>query len=71
MRSPALGSTPSDYSSRLVFLLAVEIVLQWLDDLDDAVFAAVLAWASLRRKCLGVGLVSSLALASCAGSAAY
>ncbi len=44
----------------------MEIVLQWLDDLDDAVFAVVLAWERLRRYCVGIGAASAAALAASA-----
>jgi hypothetical protein len=43
----------------------MEIVLLWLDDLDDLVFSGVLLWESLRRLALQVGLVAALALAVC------
>lgn len=42
----------------------MEIVLQWLDDLDDAVFALVLAWERLRRRCIEIGAASTAALAA-------
>ncbi|HEX6994009.1 MAG TPA: hypothetical protein VF339_07655 [Gammaproteobacteria bacterium] len=42
----------------------MEIVLQWLDDLDDAVFAVVLAWERLRRRCVEIGAASAAALAA-------
>jgi len=44
----------------------MEIVLQWLDDLDDAVFAVVLAWERLRPLCIGIGAASAVALAASA-----
>jgi hypothetical protein len=43
----------------------MEIVLQWLDELDDVVFATVSSWESLRRLSLQAGLASTLALAGC------
>jgi hypothetical protein len=43
----------------------MEIVLLWLDDLDDLVFSAALAWEQLRRLCLNVGLVAAFALVAC------
>jgi len=43
----------------------MEIVLQWLDDLDDVVFAGLLAWERLRRRFLQIGLTSTLGLAAC------
>jgi hypothetical protein len=44
----------------------MEIVLLWLDDLDDAVFTVVLAWERLRRRCLQLGAASAAALAASA-----
>ncbi|HEX7079947.1 MAG TPA: hypothetical protein VF329_02900 [Gammaproteobacteria bacterium] len=41
----------------------MEIVLQWLDELDDVVFAGLLAWERLRAACLRVGLLSALLVA--------
>jgi hypothetical protein len=41
----------------------MEIVLLWLDDLDDAVFTVVLAWERLRRRFLQLGAASAAALA--------
>jgi hypothetical protein len=43
----------------------LEIILLWLDDLDDLVFALALRWESLRRIVLQVGLAASLAVATC------
>ena len=40
----------------------MEVVLLWLDDLDDALFSVALAWERLRRVVLQVGLASALAL---------
>lgn len=48
----------------------MEIVLQWLDDLDDAVFAVVLAWERLRRLCVRAAVVSAAALGAYALAAA-
>jgi CHASE2 domain-containing sensor protein len=42
----------------------MEVVLLWLDDLDDALFSVALVWEHLRRTVLGIGLVSSFALAA-------
>jgi hypothetical protein len=42
----------------------MEIVLLWLDDLDDALFSVALAWERLRRGILKVGLLSALSLAA-------
>jgi CHASE2 domain-containing sensor protein len=42
----------------------MEVVLLWLDDLDDAFFLAALEWEHLRRGVLRVGLAASLALAA-------
>ena len=47
----------------------MEIVLLWLDDLDDLVFTAALAWELLRRSLLQIGLVAAFALAGCELSA--
>ena len=43
----------------------MEVVLLWLDDLDDLVFSLALKWEQLRRAVLSVGLVAALAVASC------
>ena len=43
----------------------MEVVLLWLDDLDDVVFSLALKWEQLRRSVLRVGLVAALALAVC------
>lgn len=40
----------------------MEIVLQWLDELDDLIFAGFSIWPRLRRFCLAVALVAALAL---------
>lgn len=42
----------------------MEVVLLWLDDLDDALFSAALLWEQLRRAVLSVGLVAAFALAA-------
>jgi hypothetical protein len=42
----------------------MEIVLLWLDDLDDVFFTLALVWERLRRTVLGVGLASAFALAA-------
>ena len=41
----------------------MEVVLLWLDDLDDALFSIALAWERLRRAVLQVGLASAVAFA--------
>jgi hypothetical protein len=41
----------------------MEIVLLWLDDLDDLLFSMALTWERLRRVLLQVGLVASVGLA--------
>ena len=43
----------------------MEVVLLWLDDLDDLVFTLALKWEHLRRSTLGVGFVAALAVATC------
>ncbi len=43
----------------------MEVVLLWLDDLDDVVFSLALKWEQLRRSVLSVGFVAALALAVC------
>jgi hypothetical protein len=43
----------------------VEVVLLWLDDLDDLVFTLALKWEQLRRAVLSVGLAAALAVATC------
>ena len=42
----------------------MEVVLQWLDDLEDVFFALPLAWERLRTWCLNVGLASALMLSA-------
>ena len=42
----------------------MEVVLLWLDDLDDGLFTLALAWERLRRFVLKVGLASAIALAA-------
>lgn len=41
----------------------MEVVLLWLDDLDDALFCVALVWEPLRHAVLSIGLASALALA--------
>lgn len=41
----------------------MEVVLLWLDDLDDVLFSMALVWERLRRIVLQIGLAASLALA--------
>ena len=43
----------------------MEVVLLWLDDLDDLVFTLALKWEQLRRAVLRVGLIAALAVAAC------
>jgi hypothetical protein len=43
----------------------VEVVLLWLDDLDDLVFTLALKWEQLRRGVLSVGFAAALAVATC------
>lgn len=45
----------------------MEVVAQWLDDIEDMVFALPLASECLRARCLHVGFVSSLILAGLEG----
>jgi CHASE2 domain-containing sensor protein len=42
----------------------MEVVLLWLDDLDDVLFSMALAWEPLRRGVLQVGLTSAIFLAA-------
>ena len=42
----------------------MEVVLLWLDDLDDALFSVALAWERLRRTVLRIGLAAAFALAA-------
>jgi CHASE2 domain-containing sensor protein len=42
----------------------MEVVLLWLDDLDDALFSVALAWERLRRGVLQIGLASAIFLAA-------
>jgi hypothetical protein len=41
----------------------MEVVLLWLDDLDDVLFSAALVWDQARRIVLQVGLAAAFALA--------
>jgi hypothetical protein len=41
----------------------MEVVLLWLDDLDDVLFSVALVWERLRRIVLQIGLAASFALA--------
>jgi hypothetical protein len=43
----------------------MEVVLLWLDDLDDLVFATVFVRERLRRWLLRLGLMTALAMAGC------
>ena len=43
----------------------MEVILLWLDDLDDLVFTLALKWEQLRRAVLGVGLAAAMAVAMC------
>lgn len=40
----------------------MEVILLWLDELDDLLFAGFLAWERLRRHCLAVGFLAAAAL---------
>lgn len=42
----------------------MEIVLLWLDDLDDLLFSLALSWERARRAILEVGLAAAFALAA-------
>jgi hypothetical protein len=42
---------------------AMELLLQWLDDLDDLLLTAAASWEHLRRWCLAAGLIAALGLA--------
>ena len=42
----------------------MEVVLLWLDDLDDALVFVALIWERLRRAVLQVGLAAAFALAA-------
>lgn len=42
----------------------MEVVLLWLDDLDDVLFSLALEWERLRRFVLKVGLVASFGVAA-------
>ena len=41
----------------------MEVVLLWLDDLDDALFSVALAWEGSRRGMLKIGLASAIIVA--------
>lgn len=40
----------------------MEIVLQWLDEIEDTVFTVALVWETLRRALLQIGLCAAVAL---------
>lgn len=40
----------------------MEVVLQWLDELDDLVFAGLTFWQGLRRLCLLVAAIAAVGL---------
>ena len=40
--------------------MAMEIVLQWLDDIDDLVFAGLFKWTLLRSLCLSAALAGAV-----------
>jgi hypothetical protein len=40
----------------------MEVVLQWLDEIDDLVFAGFSIWGRLRRLCLAIALAAAVAL---------
>jgi hypothetical protein len=40
----------------------MEIFAQWLDNVDDLVFALALIWEEVRLRCLECGLVAALLL---------
>jgi hypothetical protein len=44
--------------------IGMEVVLLWLDDLDDVLFSAALVWERLRRIVLQIGLAAAFALAA-------
>lgn len=46
----------------------MEVVLQWLDELDDLVFAGFSIWGRLRRFFLAIALVAALAVPAIPGS---
>lgn len=48
----------------------MEVVLLWIDELDDWLFAGALLWERLRRGSLQIGLVAAFTLAGCEVSAA-
>ena len=36
--------------------------MQWLDDLDDLIFAGILVWRRASRICLGIGWLAAMSL---------
>ena len=40
----------------------MEIVLQWLDEIDDLVFAGFAFWLRLRRLCLAIALAAAVSM---------
>ena len=40
----------------------MEVILQWLDELDDLIYSGVLLWERMRGACLWLGLLASLGL---------
>ena len=43
----------------------MEVVLQWVDELDDWLFAGALLWERLRTGALKLGLAAAYTLAGC------
>ena len=43
----------------------MEVILLWLDELDDLAFVLLSFWERFRRLCLQIGLLASLTLAGC------
>jgi hypothetical protein len=43
----------------------MEIILLWLDELDDVVFVITAFWERTRAICLQIGLFASVGLAGC------
>lgn len=43
----------------------MEVVLLWLDDIDDLVFVVSFAWERIRQLCLATGLLAALTLLGC------
>ncbi len=42
----------------------MEVVLLWLDEIDDLVFTLALSWDRVRKLCLAAGLIAAFTMAA-------